>query len=275
METGARAFSVSDYPAYIEAVARENFIRGSACLGFNENILGYEVKPLTAYHIRWLALVKSPFLVGAPLDALCEKPGILNDILNFLWIVSPMFKPGSLTSKSNWRFRDTQRDKFNKAFSGIMSRKVDEVCQAILDYIEGTYIDADDSGTGGDDKSYFAFEVGIAHELNHHYGLPINFWENHKENWLQRLLGLNRNLPSPIHVPLKIIFQLRKFRAKWEDPKAIVTNRSEHHLRDALTEINREQRKQMRYEEYVKELNQEKPPLCSDSLNCDVDYSSN
>jgi hypothetical protein len=215
-------FTIADFPGYAEAVARENEIRGAACLGINETICGLDVKPLCAAHVRLLSLVNSPFLGKYPVATLCQKPGILNDIMLFLWIVSPMYEAGARVRKHRWQ-RKTARDRFTEAFAPLLKQKLDKVVTEILEYVEEAYIDAEDSGENS--KSFYAFEISIAHELHEHYGFRVDFWNNPPAH------------QNPLLVPLKIVFQLRKLRAQIAGGKdAIVTNRS-----DKLVELGLEQ----------------------------------
>ena len=245
-------FSVADFPGYAEAVAREDSIRGAACLGINEVICGLEVKPMNAMHVRLLTLVGSPFmgrLTVANLAGTAEKnfqdgkPDILNDIMLFLWIVSPGYEAKSRASAifprkkllersqtflERRRATLTARDKFNEAFAPILKQPVDKAVKEILEYVDEAFIDSDESEAGG--KSYYAFEVSIAHEMHKHYGYRVDFWDS--------------NCPSdknPILVPLKIVFQLRKLRAQIDGGRdSIVTNKSDRLISDGLGKmINR------------------------------------
>ena len=242
-------FSIADFPGYAEAVARENAIRGAACLGSNEVICGLEVKPLCAAHVRLLVLVRSPFLgqftvaqlAGTPgKDFEDGKPDILDDIMRFLWIVSPMYETGSRAGtppKRRWfdtrqRFKRrleaarTPRDKFNTAFSAILKQPVTTVVQEILDYVDEAYTDAEDDGEPGE-KSHYAFEISIAHEFAKHYGYRIDFWDS--------TCPADKN---PILVPLKIVFQLRKLRMKADGGESIVTNKSDRLIAAGLEKIS-------------------------------------
>ena len=222
----AVAFKHADFPGYAEAVARENEIRGAACLGINEVICGLEVKPMCAAHVRLLSITHSPFmgrftvaqLAGTPDNGFTDgKPDILTDIMRFLWIVSPMYETGSRASvaapKRRWFEGDkkysrrckaarTARDKFNEAFAPILKQPVDKVVKDILDYVEEAYTDADDSDDGAE-KSHYAFEVSIAHEFAKNYGYRVDFWDS--------TCPADKN---PLLVPLKIVFQLRKLRER-------------------------------------------------------------
>ena len=243
-------FSVADFPGYAEAVAREDSIRGAACLGINEVICGLEVKPMNAMHVRLLTLVRSPFmgkftvsqLAGTPKEDFADgKPDILNDIMLFLWIVSPCYEAKSKASATFPRkrllersgtFQErrngllTARDKFNEAFTPILKQPVDKVVKEILEYVDEAFIDSDESDESG--KSYYAFEVSIAHEMHKHYGYRIDFWNP--------LCPVDKN---PILVPLKIVFQLRKLRAQIDGgSNAIVTNKSDRLISDGLGKMS-------------------------------------
>jgi hypothetical protein len=250
-------FSVADFPGLTEAVAREQHIRRIACLGIRELVCGCEVLPLTAAHVQLLTLTRSPFLASYPVAALCAKPDIADDILRLLWIVSPMYLQGSVTSpplKRKWfesrkhlaarvQAAQTNRDGFNAAFARIMQEPVDKVVTEILAYIEESFLDAGNANAGG--KSYYAEDIAIAYEFSKHHGYRLDFW--------------NPDCPrekNPLHVPLKIVFQLRKARAQFEHGRdAAITNPSDKFIEEGLAEIGR---RRARLAEYERELNAEK-----------------
>jgi hypothetical protein len=205
----AAPFDVRQCAGYAEAVARENGIRGAACLGVNEVICGIEVKLLCPAHLGLLSIVNYPFHGGYTVEELCGtaankftdgKPDLLTDIMRFLWIVSPQYKTGARTRKHRWQ-RKTARDKFNEAFAPILKEPVPKVVAEILAYVEEAFIDCDDS-TPAAPKLFNATQISIAAELHEHYGYRIDFW--------------SPDCPpdkNPLLVPLKIIAQLRKYRA--------------------------------------------------------------
>lgn len=276
MEIATRAVDEADFPGYAEAAARENFVRALACMGMPEFICGLPVQALTPWHIRWLALTKSPFLIsGITVEQLATKPGIVDDVINFMWIVSPVFKPGAITSgrlkKILWPSR---RDVFNRRYAGLMELPLDKVCAATLNYVEEAHIDAGEN-SGGDNRSYYDFHVGIAEEMHECYGFSIAIWR--PRHWLAR--GLERvglMLPDSTRVPLKIIFQLRKCRLQRGDPKAVLTNASEKLITLGLVEQTRQQRCAIHQFQYEQELKAWKPGDVSKippAVN--VDYSAN
>jgi hypothetical protein len=228
---GARPFVDADFPGYAGAVARENTIRGAACLGLNEKICGLEVKPLTAYHVRLLTMIRSPFLLKTvTTEMLAVKPDIVDDVMRFLWIVSPMFKLGVQSSKSSWHsWRlggwypfETERDEFNRVFAPIIKQRIDVICREILEYVDEAYIDG--RPAAGSDKSYYEFEIEIADEFHEHYGYRVDFWNNPQPSTL-----------NPLHVPLKLVFQFRKRRA--EGRGDMVENQSERYISAGLEKM--------------------------------------
>jgi len=205
-------FSIADFPGYAEAVARETHVRNTACLGINEVICGLEVRPLTASHVRLLSLIRSPFIHRFSAEQLCAKPDIIADIMRFLWLVSPHFKQGSFARKHWWQ-RRTARDRFNSDFAPIMKQRLDVVVREILDYVEDSFIDAEEGDAG---KSYFSEDVAIAYELSKFHGYRLDFWHS--------ACPADRN---PLQVPLKIVFQLRKVRKSFEHGTDGLANRSD------------------------------------------------
>lgn len=219
--SGARPLLEADFPGYAAAVAHENLVRGAACLGISSEICGLTIKPLTAFHVRQLGFARSPFLISdITLDALLAKQDILDDIMRFLWIVSPMWKQGALTRKHFWQ-RRSARDHFNKMFAPILKQPADKVCREILEFIEEAYLDAGEAS--GTDKTFFAFEIGIAIELRE-FGFRADFWNSMPPE------------KNPVHVPLKIVFQLRKHRHYSKG--ALVSNKSERLISDGLAKMN-------------------------------------
>lgn len=240
---------VVDPPGYREAVARENIIRVTACLNLTETICGLSVMPLTPYHLRFLSLVNSPFLHdGITEKELIKTPGLFEYVMAFMWIVSPLFSPGCKSradclsgarlklfrhfeaSRLPRHLREnilakiagpkTSRDIFNQAFSKVWDLKASEVCAAIIGYMDDAYIDHESFGTSS--KAYYCQELVFAYEL--HKCFPtcfrIDFWNDAPRN------------TNPSHVPLKLLFQLRKANRAASDAEAILTNKSETYGRN-------------------------------------------
>jgi hypothetical protein len=276
--SGALPFTDADFPGYAEAVAREHLVRSAACLGLNEKICGLEVKPLMAYHVRWLVLNHSPFLLKVSAEVLAEKPDILGDVMKFLWVVSPMFEPGVKcqvasgtwwVSSVKWRLRrwlrlENARDKFNRIFAPILKQRIDTVCREILEYVDEAYLDAGEPGRG--DKNYYEFEVSIADELHEHYGYRVDFWREVRVPKWKFWLGPVRDL-NPVHVPLKLVFQFRKCR----DQKRgrTVSNSSERFISAGLEAMNARSR---RVREYEADLGKQPAPVMNGGRGGYWDY---
>lgn len=238
------------YPGYAEAVARENLIRGAACLGWRENICGCEVLPLTAFHVRRLSYARTPFLAKLTAEELCadeqRHDWLLHHIMVFLWTVSPMFSENGNARPSPRRWWESQsryarrcpapREQFNRAFAPILKKSLTEVCREILTYVEEAYLDAGEDVGNGDDKSYYAFEHGIAEELHANYP---KIWR--RDFWNEMPITEN-----PLHVALKNVWQMRRtrMRAKGE----VVTNASEKLISIGLALLGERRRKLAEYE---------------------------
>jgi hypothetical protein len=222
----AVAFTVADFPGYTDQVARERQIRSAACFGGNEIICGHEVRQLCARHVSLLTLIRSPFLCGYTAEQLAapggERPGLGNDILTFLWVVSPMYQDGS-TARRHWWQRKTARDRFNERFAPVVNLTAMEVVKEILEYIEESFIDSGESDPG--QKSFFADEISIALELAKN-GYRLDFWSKY--------CPAERN---PLLVPLKIVFQLRKARQAAEHGTEGLENKSDRLIAAALPKL--------------------------------------
>lgn len=259
----AEPFDFRECDGYAEAVARENQIRGAACLGVNEAICGVEVKPLCPAHLGLLAFVGYPFHGGYTVEQLCGtaankfmdgKPDLVTDIMRFLWIVSPQYQAGSRASTPSKRRRfessnkykarveasKTARDRFNESFAPILSQPVDQVVREIIGYVHDSFIDCDENAPSTS-KQYNALQISIAAELHEHYGYRIDFWSPE--------CPPDKN---PVFVPLKIIAQLRKYRAaKAGQP---MLNKSDKLVADGLAKMAA---RDARLREYEAELSAE------------------
>ena len=279
-----RPFNEGEFPGYAAAVARENLVRGAACLGGTETIAGLEVLPLTAFHVRRLSFAKSPFQAAVTAEQLCADEAshgwLLHHALLFLWIVSPLYQDGAKVSEppvSGFRSQvsaffgggarlrraqtKTARDKFNEAFAPVMKLRLVDLCREILGYIEEAYLDADAPDDTGDPSNYFSFEHAIAQELHSNYPRiwRVDFW--------------NPACPpaqNPVLVPLKHVWQLRTCRAKAKGEP--VANRSDQMIAAGLAELGKIAR---RRREYETELAAEKPAPGDYRTDHNFDYGVN
>lgn len=214
--------------------ARERYIRSVACLGLNEKICGIEVKPLTSWHVSHLRIVGSPFLTKLDCDQLIELrgPALFADVMLFLWIVSPMFEPGSRAYEmTRWdkfiyrgktpEHKKTARDRFNEAFAPVLGPDVSikKIVGEIIEYIDEAFIDAEEPDDTEAHKSFYSEEVSVAYELSKTGFFRLDFWNSDC-------------LPAenPLKVPLKIVFQLRRARLQFEGKGESMKNRSDRIL---------------------------------------------
>lgn len=82
---------------YAEAVRRENYVREVAPHGLNENLCGFEVRPMKFIDFLALRLVRSPFLVGGDPDP--------KSVRAFLWRMSPEYSPDDLSARRKFMKR--------------------------------------------------------------------------------------------------------------------------------------------------------------------------
>src|SRR6266436_5404501 len=83
--------SALTYPPYLEAVAAERLSRDAAVLGVRESIAGFEVLPLSLFHLLLLRIMRHPLLAGQ-----VPSPVQLRD---FLWALSPDYTPQNARGK--------------------------------------------------------------------------------------------------------------------------------------------------------------------------------
>ncbi len=79
-------FSVLDIPGYAEAVIQEQVLRDAAFLGLRESIAGFQVMPITVWHYIALRLTRNSVFLQ-------EETPSPEDLANFLWMLSPSFRP--------------------------------------------------------------------------------------------------------------------------------------------------------------------------------------
>lgn len=144
-----------------DAVNKERVIRDRSFLGFNERINGIEVKPLTSRHILHLDEIESPFTMGGDFDAF--------DVISFLWIVSPKFRPLNRFSDA-WTHYRFVRSVSKSAFKGETPEDaLENAGQAIRDYIGESFTDGS-GGNGERSISYFSWLAGSVAIVGGHFG---------------------------------------------------------------------------------------------------------
>lgn len=158
-------------PGYAAAVERENKIRDAAILNLNTRICGVEIEQMTLRH--WIILDG----VGSPL--LGNATPLPEQVMQFLWIMSPAFKP-----KSEWR----------KFWFARRNRKIPygEAVNQIRQFVDDAFQDF----RSGGDSSWEAPSAGFgAHVI---YAIAVKF------HWARAAI---------LNLPLKESFQyLKLFR---------------------------------------------------------------
>lgn len=219
-------------PGYAEAVRREEELRAVPFLGVGERVAGLPVAPLTLRRVQWLTLVRSPFLTRLTADVLLTKPDIADDIVLFLWIVSPGFEAGN----------DRAKKRFYKTHGEVMAAEALKVIQELLDYVAEAFLDAgcetlDDRNA----RSYYAEAAGLVVFFHHNFGLQIDVWENSRwRNLVRKLTGQ----PNVLDIPLRLAFQLVRAHQRSKNPEVTFYNRLSQPKIDAwLTNLNQPQPK--------------------------------
>ncbi len=101
-------------PGYAAAVLQERLVRDAAFLGVTESIGPFEVVPLTLRHWLILRLMHSPLLTSAT-----PTP---QDVVNFLWLLSPQFSPTA--NRAKWFFeRRCRRAFFPPRYCALVNTK--------------------------------------------------------------------------------------------------------------------------------------------------------
>jgi hypothetical protein len=199
-----------DCPGYAEAARREDELRSVPFLGLDERIAGLPAAPLTLRRVQFLTMVKSPMLAKLDIPTLIDKPGIAEDIMAFLWIVSPKFEAGNARAKK----------KFFKTHGQVLKMDAAKVIGEALEYVEEAFMDAGDSD--GEQRNYYSTAAAVVGFFSRNYGLQIDVWENSP---IRRLIRKWSGQPNILDIPLKIAFQLIRVHQKSNNPEATFQNR--------------------------------------------------
>jgi hypothetical protein len=201
---------------YADTAAAEAEARKDAMLGLPETLCGQPVRPLTWRHLLWLDIYNSPFLMDAKPEILAEIVGIELHIARFLWVTSPDWRPyGRLARKLHflkYRWRMYRR--------GV---KAVDVVTAIVKFMDDSLWDLKNDSPGHRRKSYYSTAAAVVHALCDKYG------------------ALSPHPYSPhaaIDVPLRIVGQLLRVRMRSDDPKALLSNRTDELEREWLRQEN-------------------------------------
>jgi len=171
-----------DFPrqAYAEAVAEETAIRNLAFLDVSEDVVGIAVRPMTLRDVIVLDGIGSPFMCGG-----IPSP---QDVVTFLWLQSPTFKP---TKFAAW--------KFAKSCRGMDFLKT---VASVKDYVDEAFMDSP-GGSAKAAESYYSFAASLVDVFGHEYG------------WSEAQV---------MACPLKRLFQYLNAIRQRNDSKAIMFN---------------------------------------------------
>lgn len=166
--------TLDEVPGYVDAVARENFLRRESFFGLTENIACFEVSQITLERILVLQIADNPFLCGGEI-----KP---EAVAQFLWIMSPQYRPDSPFRRSMFlrrcrKFvlprpplfktrRTIARWKLRCEKSVIEFAKAE---LAINAFLEEQFIDRPHYGAPGT-KSYYCDIIGLCADFGREYG---------------------------------------------------------------------------------------------------------
>lgn len=147
---------VNELPGANELLDRMVSVRNRAFLAIPHTICGVDALPLTLGHLQILDAIQSPFITRA-------RDITSADIAQFLWIVSPGWRPPD-TFIDRWR-----QDRFIKH-----SRKLPfvEAASAIGEYLDDAFLDAPPQ-TGGDGPRKapsVSFTASLVHCIASAYG---------------------------------------------------------------------------------------------------------
>lgn|GEM_PF-3247166 len=159
---------LSDYPGYSRAIARaaqlEDFLHTLPFLSALEKIRGISVRQLTPRMCGLLLFVRSPFMYpGAPRGA--------GDVAQFLWIVSPGYKPDQKAADRFMKklpfIEATRHGKLYPVFAAF--------CRAIERYIDRAFIDQPALCEASTTVFPIAYEMAIIHPIARAYHCPPPF----------------------------------------------------------------------------------------------------
>lgn len=209
--------AVQDLPGYREAIDAEQSIRAKSLIDCPELICGIEVKPLAFNHILLLREIRSPFICGGPAN--------WEHVAAFLWIISPEFGSACrlrdmLEPFSRWFAKRLFKRLHRKFFQRIRKVIVPDAIKAIDGYINDAYMDCD----GGMPEKmfweppYYSAQVSVIARMARDFG------------WSERAI---------MDMPLKRMFQYSRWLTRQNNPKAVLSNRSDTVRREALDAMQR------------------------------------
>lgn len=171
--------SIFDVPEYAAAVKKENDVRDAAFLDLPADICGVKIRQMTAWHWVVLAGIDSPFLRSG---VFMPEP---EQVLMFLWVMSPMFERLSKAVLQNTAVGRWRQRRFIRRYKHLdYKRCVDGICA----FVKDTFQDCPEGGEENDKRKApnISFAAGVVHAIACEYG------------WNERDI---------VQMPLKRVFQ--------------------------------------------------------------------
>lgn len=183
---------------YNAAAEEERKLRAVPLVGIGELIAGIPCAELTPRRLEWLRLFGNPFICGGAVSD--------SSVMQFLWLVSPQFKPG--------------KEAFNNFLRERIAENVSELREGIELYLDRCYADVE---KGKPSKSYTSQWVCYYRALTLAYGAE----------WTFERVG---------DTPLKLIFQLLRENDRYQG-KTVINPMSDALIQKYLDEINKPKEK--------------------------------
>ena len=180
---------LTEIPGLKEAVEKERLIRDLPLLGDLELICGVDVQPMTLRHFVTLDVLGSPIINDEPYD--------IDDLLLFLWVISPAYKPGARWRRMLWELRCRLK---------LRKRLWLDICSAVNAYVSDTWLDApghEETTSGGVPPCSVA-------------GYMVHYFAWHYKGWTPDVV---------LNTPIKVLNQCQKLIRLWTDPEAHAFNR--------------------------------------------------
>ena len=166
--------SILDIPEYADAVSRESVIRDASYLDLTETVCGFELLPMTLRHYITLRTAGNPILNGG-----FPSP---DEMVSFLWILSPDYTPGIRAARRFVRrclmfippSLPWLRTSRAMARWELRARKVaiefNDVLIGCRKYAVETFIDSPPGTVTGYTKRYYSDATAICAMLAREYG---------------------------------------------------------------------------------------------------------
>lgn len=211
-----------EIPGYREAVEKERADRDASFIDAPEVLSGFSLASLTLRRFLTLQAINHPFVRGG-----IPTP---HELRAFLWFMSPEYKIGGRPSRAfanaASRLIPPSRRSVDGFWGRVRKRKEDRTLAKVALLIAQIRTWLDDifkeSGGGphikGFVKEYWSFGVHVVFQLAQETG------------WSEQAI---------LDIPLKRLFQYRKFLRKTLNPKAPLFNPSDRILGDWMKEQNK------------------------------------